>query len=164
MQIPSYRKINLTGALLAIVAISFSFGILQRYLELDPCPLCAADRIVVITLGVVFTLAWIHNPARIGQKAYALLNLPIVLIGIGLTLRHIWLQSLPPDQVPECGPDITYLFEVFPLLDALRMLLTGSGECAEVQWKLFGLSIPEQTLILFSIFSVLIAFQLFRRR
>ncbi len=164
MQIPSYRKINMIGALLAIAAISFSFGILQGYLELDPCPLCTADRFVVIGLGLVFTLAWAHNPARIGQKAYAILNLPIVLIGIGLAVRHIWLQNLPPDQVPECGPDITYIFEVFPLLDALKMLLSGSGECAEVQWKFLGLSIPEQTLILFSIFSVLIAFQLLRKR
>ncbi len=163
MYIANYRTLNGTGALIAIAAISFSLIVLQGFLELDPCPLCTVDRFVIVLIGIIFMLAWLHNPARTGQKVYATLNLPLGLSGIGLTLRHIWLQRLPPDKVPECGPDLSYMFEVFPLLDAIVMLLSGSGECAEVQWSFLGLTIPEQTLILFSLLTLLMIFQLLRR-
>ncbi len=163
MYIANYRTLNGAGVVIVIAAISFSLIVLQGILELDPCPLCTVDRFVIILIGLVFALAWLHNPARMGQKVYAALNLPLGLSGIGLTLRHIWLQQLPPDKVPECGPTLSYMFEVFPFLDAIAMLLSGSGECAEVQWKFLGLTIPEQTLILFSFLTLLMVFQLFRR-
>lgn len=164
MYIPGYQKFNGAGALLAFGAIGFSLIVLQGMLELDPCPLCTADRFVIIAIGLIFALAWLHNPARTGQKVYAALNLPLGLVGIGLTLRHIWLQHIPPNETPECGPDLSYMFEVFPLLDAIVMLLSGSGQCAEVLWTFMGLTIPEQTLILFNLFTFLMVFQLLRRR
>ena len=163
MYLTNYRTLNGAGALITIAAVSISFILLQEYLELDPCPLCTADRFVIILIGLIFVIAWLHNPARIGQKVYASLNLPLGLVGICLTLRHIWLQHLPPDKVPECGPDLSYMFEVFPLLDAIVMLLSGSGECAEIQLTFMGLTIPELTLILFSLLTLLMIFQLLRR-
>lgn len=70
-------------------------------------------------------------------------------IGSGFSLRQLYLQSLPPDQVPACGPDIAYMFENFPLLDAVSLLLRGDGNCAEVAWTFLGLSIPAWTFIAF---------------
>ena len=71
------------------------------------------------------------------------------LLGIAVAGRHVWLQNLPEDQVPECGPGLDYMLEAFPLSETLSMVFTGSGECAEVQWTFLGLSIPGWTLLVF---------------
>ena len=70
--------------------------------------------------------------------------------GAAVAGRHLWLQSLPADQVPECGPTLDYILEVFPLSKALQLVLRGSGECAKIEWQFLGLSIPGWTLIAFS--------------
>lgn len=145
----TYRPLNFLGLISCIGALFFAVTYLQQQLGLDPCPLCMASRLVVIALGVIFLLAWLHNPQQLGQRGYAVLGIPLSLSGIGLNLRHIWLQSLPPEQVPECGPGLEYLVENFPLKEVLSTILQGSGECAEVQWSFFGLSLPQQTLLLF---------------
>jgi len=76
------------------------------------------------------------------------------LIGLGIAGRHVWLQYLPPEQVPACGPDLAYMMEAFPLGTMLRQVLTGSGECAAVTWRLLGLSMPEWSLLWFALLTV----------
>ena len=60
---------------------------------------------------------------------------------------HVHLQNLPPDEIPSCGPGLEYMVENFPLKDALSMIFQGSGECAEVSWRLLGLSMPTWVII-----------------
>ena len=69
------------------------------------------------------------------------------LIGAGIASRHLWLQHLPPDQIPECGPGLDYMLEVFPLSETIRMAFTGSGECADIVWSFLGISMPGWTLL-----------------
>lgn len=163
MSFPSYRVANFFGFLLCIAALLFAVLFLQGRLGLEPCPLCVVDRLIVISLGLVFLVAALHDPGRLGQRIYAVLTLLIGAAGIAVAARHIWLQHLPPDSVPECGPGLEYMLDVFGLSETLKMVLTGSGECAEVQWRLLGFSIPEQTLLLFVVFSLLALWQLLRR-
>jgi protein dithiol:quinone oxidoreductase len=59
------------------------------------------------------------------------------------------LQSLPPEEVPLCGPGLDYMLEILPLAEVIREVLSGSGECAEIDWTLLGLSMPWWTLLLF---------------
>ena len=61
--------------------------------------------------------------------------------------RHLYIQSLPLDQIPSCGPDLEYLIKFSYFGDALRMLFIGDGNCAEVVWSLLGISIPGWVLI-----------------
>jgi disulfide bond formation protein DsbB len=122
----------------------------QHYLHLEPCPLCIFQRVVVMALAGVLLVAAIHNPAGFGVRIYGLLVTGVAAIGAAISARHVWLQNLPRDQVPECGPGLDYILDVFPLNEALRMVLHGSGECAEVLWHFLGLSIPGWTLVAFS--------------
>ncbi len=161
---PTYRLLNLLGIFLCVGSLAFAVIYLQGELELDPCPLCQAARIAVLGATVFFTLAFLHNPGQFGQRLYSFLGMIFSLAGVGVTLRHIWLQSLPKDQVPECGPGLEYMLEAFPLKDALGMILSGSGECAEIQWQLFGLSLPQQTLILFIIVLLIQIIQFRKKR
>jgi disulfide bond formation protein DsbB len=122
----------------------------QYYLQLQPCPLCIMQRVVVMCIAAVLLVAAIHNPVGWGIRVYAVLVTLVAAIGAAIAGRHVWLQNLPLDQVPECGPGLDYILEVFPLNEALRLVLHGSGECAEVLWRFLGLSIPGWTLVAFS--------------
>ncbi len=121
----------------------------QHVMGLEPCPLCILQRLFVIALGAVMLVAAIHHPRHHGRRVYGGLILVIAGLGAGVAGRHVWLQNLPADQVPACGPGLEYLLETFPLMDALKLVFEGSGECAEVQWTFLGLSIPGWTLIIF---------------
>ena len=121
----------------------------QHVMGLEPCPLCIFQRVFVIGLGVVMIAGLVHNPGAFWRKCYGGIVVLFGVLGISVAGRHVWLQHLPEDQVPECGPGLDYMLEAFPLGETLQMVFTGSGECAEVQWTLFGLSIPAWTLLIF---------------
>ncbi|MAF84351.1 MAG: disulfide bond formation protein B [Gammaproteobacteria bacterium] len=121
----------------------------QHVLHLEPCPLCIFQRVALITLGGVFLLAAIHPAGRIGRRIYAVMLAAPALAGVGVAGRHVWLQNLPKDQVPACGPGLDFMVDTFPMLEVLDMVLSGSGECAEVVWRFLGLSMPTWTLVCF---------------
>jgi len=101
----------------------------------------------VISLGIIFVIAAVQNPSGWGRHIYAALVLLAAAGGMGVAGRHAWIQSLPADQVPSCGPGLNYILDSFPLLDALKMVFTGSGECADVVWEFLGLSMPAWVFI-----------------
>lgn len=119
---------------------------LQFVEELEPCPLCISQRLAILATGVVFLLAGLHNR---GRKIYAVLSAAVALTGASISARHVWLQHLPAEEVPECSPGLEYVFQNFPLADTVKLMLTGTGECAKVDWTLLGLSIPAWTLFAF---------------
>lgn len=149
------RKISTTGLLLAIVSMVFAVGYLQMIEYLEPCPLCILDRAVVIALGAVFLLALLHNPQQWGNKVYGGLALLLSATGIAICARHIWLQNLPPDKVPDCGAGFWYMLDAMPFTKFLDTILNGSGECADIQWQFLGFTLPEATLGLFVVFALL---------
>jgi disulfide bond formation protein DsbB len=119
----------------------------QHGLGLEPCPLCIFQRVGVILLGVVFLLAAAHPAGPAGRRAYAVLLGVTALAGAGVAARHVWLTTLPPEKVPACGPGLDFMLEAFPLTEALGMVLSGSGECAAVEWRFLGLSMPAWVLV-----------------
>ncbi len=126
----------------------------QFSLGLDPCPLCIFQRIAMIALAAVFLLAAGHHPAGWGARVYAVLIGAVALAGTAIAGRHVWLQHLPSDQVPECGPGLAYMLDVFPLADTLRMVFTGSGECAHIDWMFLGLGMPAWVLLWFLLLGI----------
>lgn len=148
MKIPGSRQLNLVGFAACFGMMSYALYA-QHGLMLTPCPLCVFQRMAVIGLGAVFLLAALHHPAGWGRRVYAVSILLVAGIGIGVAGRHLWIQNLPPDKVPSCGPGLDYIIESFPLADALQLIFTGSGECATVDWQFLGLSMPAWVVISF---------------
>ena len=114
----------------------------QYALNLQPCPLCIFQRIAVIFTGVLFLLAALHNPARVGSRIYAVLQVLVALAGIFVAARHIWIQAQPAGTVASCGASLDYLVTILPITEVISKVLTGSGECAQVTWRFLGLSMP----------------------
>jgi disulfide bond formation protein DsbB len=123
---------------------------MQYQMDMKPCALCITQRIFVVLAGLFALFAFVHNPVSLGRKIYTSLGGLSAVIGGAFSARHLWLQSLPEDLVPACGPDLEYLLDTFPLMEALDVLLQGDGNCAEVSWTLLGLSIPAWTLLAFA--------------
>ncbi|MBI4005754.1 MAG: disulfide bond formation protein B [Gammaproteobacteria bacterium] len=141
------------------------FGLYLEHIKgLEPCPLCIFQRIAYILIAMIALTATLQNPTQTSGRIYCGLITLIAFAGAGIAGRQVWLEHLPADQVPECGPGVEYLLESFPLGQALKMILSGSGECAEVQWRFIGLSIAEWSLICFLILMISSVIPLFTRR
>ena len=135
----------IAGLIAAAVAGMMAVALYMQYVMLlAPCPLCMMQRIWVCLAGGVALLAFIHGK---GLRAYAGVTALCCVIGAGFSLRQLYLQSLPPDQVPACGPDLEYMLEAFPLADVLKAMIMGTGNCALVDWSLFGISIAGYVLM-----------------
>ena len=136
---------------------------MQYVMKLYPCPLCITQRVFIIAVGLTGLAAFLINPQGWGRRTMALLGGILAIIGGSFSTRQLYLQSLPKDQAPACGPDVSYLLENFPLMDALEVLLRGDGNCAEVAWSLFGISIPGWTLVAFVGLLAINLWQAFRK-
>ncbi|EKF74747.1 disulfide bond formation protein B [Alcanivorax hongdengensis A-11-3] len=158
---PSPRLLNLLAFLACMVAIGGAL-FLQHVEGLEPCPLCIFQRVGVIAAALILLVAMLHGPKALGVRIYGALTGLAAVAGGAVSIRHIWLQHLPADQVPACGPGLNYMLDVFPLKDVLAQVLAGSGECAEVHWSLLGVSLPGWSLLVFVGLLVVALVQLFR--
>lgn len=131
---------------------------LQYGLREDPCPLCMIQRVIFIVIGVIFFIAAIHNAGRIGRWVYSTLIALTALGGVGVASRHIWLQHLPKDQVPACGPGLEFMLQNFPMAEVWQELMHGSGECATKGWTFLGLGLPELALTWYVVLGLLAIF------
>ena len=140
------RALNLAGLLACIGLLGYAWYS-QGVLGVEPCPLCIFQRIGVAATGVVFLMAWLHSPNGGGARAYGVLLALTSLATMGVAARHIWIQHLPDGQVPVCGATLNYMLDVFPLSEVIRKVLTGSGECHQVNWRFLSLAMPTWVLI-----------------
>jgi disulfide bond formation protein DsbB len=127
---------------------------LQYFDDQDPCPLCMVQRGFYYGILFVFLVAAVHFPRRIGNYIYCAAATVLALGGLGVAARQVWLQHLPADQVPACGPDLFFMVENLPFRRMLEKLFMGSGQCAEVTWRFLGLSIAEWSLAWFTAFTL----------
>ncbi len=154
----SGRLIHLFIALACLSLLGFGYY-LQFVQDLDPCPLCILQRVAYLGVGLVCLACFIHGSAT---RIYNALALICALAGAAIAGRQVWLQHLPPERVPECGPGLDFILQAFPIFDALKLIFTGSGECAETVWTFLSLSIAEWSLFWFGAFSVLLLYLLLK--
>ncbi|BFM01427.1 disulfide bond formation protein B [Psychrobacter alimentarius] len=152
LQLTTYRNLQVFLVIMAVIGMSFALFFLQRHLGLTPCPLCIFQRIGLIIMGGFALISALFNPKSMVVRLILWIG---SLAGIGwatiVAARHVWLQHLPADQVPSCGPGLDYWMDTLPILQVFKEVFAGSGECATVDWTFMGLSIPEQSLILFAV-------------
>jgi len=151
---------KLTSVPAEVVMIVMSAGVLlfgfylELYENLIPCPLCLVQRVfyVLVLFTNLSSLLLFNNP---DYKIVCFhISSLFSLIGAAVAGRQIWMQRLPADEIPECGPSLTYLLDIYPFQKVLELIYHGSGTCAEVVWQFLGLSIAEWSILFFGSFSV----------
>ena len=141
------RNLLLMGFLFSVLLILYALYA-QYFLGLEPCPLCIFQRIAVIALGISFLFMALKPPERRTSKILASILLMIISsIGVGVAARHVWIQNLPSDKVPGCGPGLDFMISNFPLSEVFEMVFSGSGECAESSWSFAFLSMPAWVIV-----------------
>lgn len=149
--------LNISNRTLFFGLFLFSCGLMatgyfMQYVKgLEPCPLCITQRFFIVLAGAIALAAALHNPRRRGCMLYASGIALACVAGGSFSSRQLYLQSLPPDQAPACGPSLSFMLETFPLSKTLELLLRGDGNCAEVVARFLGLSIPGWTLVAFGV-------------
>jgi disulfide bond formation protein DsbB len=119
----------------------------EHQMFLDPCPLCILQRIAFLWMGVFGLLGALVGPRGGLRWLFSGLIALGGVVGAWLAARHVWIQGLPEDQLPACGPNLEYMLDTLPLAEVLNKVLAGDGSCADVQWSFLGLSMPAWTLV-----------------
>ena len=157
------RQINLViflivGSLLGYAAYS------MKILGLEPCTLCITQQFFYCLIGISSFVSFLQNPGVTTSRVYSLLISLFAIAGIWISGRQIWLQGLPEDEVPLCGPPLEYIIDVFPFADVLNALFMGDGNCAEIPWQFLGLSMAGWSFIWFLVIFFLSVISLIKSR
>lgn len=149
--------------LAGIMGVAGSF-FAQYILHLNPCPMCIFQR--VATMGVaIFSLPFLwhkifHNLWRILISFW--IAIPAIF-GLTVAIQQIRLQSLPVDEVPACGPGLSFLVDTLPLTEVVRIVFSGTGECATVE-RILGIPMPWWSVALFSFVLLVLLFSLLTKK
>ena len=120
----------------------------QYFLNLEPCPLCIFQRVAVISMGIIFLICSLLEPkSSLAKIISSTLFVTAGSFGVAVASRHVWLQKLPSDQVPGCGPGLDFMMSTFPINEVFEMVFNGSGECATIDWSFLSLSMPAWVII-----------------
>jgi disulfide bond formation protein DsbB len=144
-------------------AALMGFGLVLQYVKnLEPCPMCIMQRYAFILCGLIALAAALQNPGALGTRIYGLLVGLSAIAGGAVAARQSWIQHFPP-KIADCGPDLEFMLDSFPLAQALPLIFKGTGDCAKVQWTFLGLSIPEWALVCFAAILIASLYVLLRR-
>ena len=135
------------GGIAAWCFAALAYALYVQHIDgLDPCPLCILQRMAMMGIAAVALLGVVWPRGRLWVS---LLMLAPAGWGISTAGRHVWIQNLPPEKVPECGAGFDFMREAFGLWEAIKVAFEGSGDCAEVDWSFIGLSMPAWVLVIF---------------
>ena len=157
------RQINLViflivGSLLGYAAYS------MKILGLEPCTLCITQQFFYCLIGISSFVSFLQNPGVTISRVYSFFISLFAIAGIWISGRQIWLQGLPEDEVPLCGPPLEYIIDVFPFADVLNALFMGDGNCAEIPWQFLGVSMAGWSFIWFLVIFFLSVISLIKSR
>lgn len=145
----SKRFILIGSGLFSWGLILFAWWYLENILYLAPCPLCMMQRVAFFLIGLMFIIEGISWPRRpIMRLLLCIGRYASIFFGIGLAARHLWIQSLPPDQVPACGLDFWGTLNRNGFLSGIVKSMQGTGDCA-VPDKFLFLTIPMWSMMAF---------------
>ena len=138
-----FLALCLAGVLSCGGSLLFAIYFLEGHLQLDPCPLCILDRFAIASAGLGFLLAALTRSSFLAWVALAWTGISL-LAGTVVGIRHVWVQWYPPPS-SDClffaadSGSISYVISAF----------AGTSDCSFVDWTFLGLSIAEQTLLLY---------------
>lgn len=151
-------KRALWGLFFIALAISFTSVYFEFVVGLLPCPLCIMQRLAIFLLTLSLFLRLVLPFAK-ARCLFAISSIGFSWLGFFFALRQVYLQSLPMDKVPACGPSLDILIQYFPWQDVMHALFYGTGDCAKVDWTFLGGSMALWSLVAFAFFAVVLSLE-----
>ncbi|MCE2706517.1 MAG: disulfide bond formation protein B [Proteobacteria bacterium] len=151
-------------AILSALSIFYAFYV-QYYQNIEPCPLCIAERIIIGIIAILAILFAVHNPQNFLLRIYGFIVGGFAVFGIKVAAKHLWLISLPADKQPlSCGMPLDMLYKKIPLNSFISYILKGDGECSRVNWTILGISAPTAVIILCSLVTIMSLYIIFAKK
>ncbi len=123
-----------------------------------PCPLCILQRIGYLGIAISCFLA--AGFSRL-KKAFHLLATISAGFGLVMAVKQVWLVSHPKSS---CGIDPLELWiNQFQLAQGLPWLFKADGLCSAKLPAIFGLQVPEWSLLWFCVLFLILAATLFKK-
>lgn len=158
------RKISWICAAVCAALLGVAYY-MEWAIHIQPCPLCLVQRFVFLLLGVTFVIAGLTRANRQGLwHVYGFFIALFSSLGLITSARQVWLQHFPPDNGLSCSGNLTYMLMHFPLHQTLLTLFSSGGDCANVVMRLWGLSVPEWSLLFFIAFFITGLYFLLKRK
>jgi protein dithiol:quinone oxidoreductase len=134
---------------------------LQFFHNEDPCPLCIIQRYFFLLVAVfAFLGAGFNN-----WRGIALLETLVVISALGglvTAVRHVWVQSHPGFS---CGFDaLQPIVDSLPPAQWLPQVFKVAGLCETPYPPVLGLSLPQWSLIAFSVIFLLVGLSVRTKR
>jgi disulfide bond formation protein DsbB len=148
MKLPSTRICFGLVAAFCFTGIAIAL-VMQYFFDMPPCPLCITQRIAMIAVGILALLAFFLTKGPKTGMSFSILSAIAAVLGAIVAGRHVYIQNLPEDQAPLCGPTLEYMFKTRPMFEAVELLFRGDGHCADVHFQFLGLTLPGWTLVTF---------------
>ncbi len=147
---------------LGALSLSLASLFFEHFIGLKPCPLCIMQRIAMFLL-TCFLLVKVLVKSNRAQFVCCCLAFAATELGFFIAARQVYLQSLPEDKIPACGPSLEMLYKYFPVNDLLHALFYGTGDCAKIDWTFLGMSMAFWSFVAFFGFSVCLLLELIKR-
>lgn len=157
------RKLSILGFSIC-ASVLIGAVIIERFYAVAPCPMCMLQRIVFACLGIIFLIGSLVTFKSILRYFYSISILFFAAIGFAIAIKQFWLQYFAPPQHVSCSASLERLIELYPILDALKIALHGSPECAKIDFTVFTISIAGWSVIIFGLFLILTLYTIYMQK
>ena len=158
---PSSRPLFI---LLALAGLGCFFGgvLLGNLMHLAACPLCILQRMLYLAFGTIALISVAVSTNFFGTRVSPFLLAATAGTGAYIAAYQSWLQLHP--EGPSCTANTPWWEDfVYWAGEKAPDLFLSSGMCSDPGFTLFGLSIANYSLIVFSILALGSLILLFRR-
>jgi len=162
--LPISNRIIYLLVFLACAGLLAAAYVFEYVYYMDPCPLCIMQRIAVLLIGISGLVGFVFASSMMAKVSASIFMLLSSILGMSVAGRHIWIQGLPADEIPTCGPSLEYMVDTLPWADVLALMLRGNGNCADGHWSFIGLSMPQWVMVWYVGFAVVALYLLFKRK
>lgn len=156
------KQKKLTLLFISLICIGLlGFALYLQFMrDMLPCPLCIMQRYAFALVALLCLIA--AALPRSGMRILAGLATLAAAGGAAIAGRHLWIKAHP---AVSCGIDpLETLLNKLPFADWLPFLFQADGLCTTEYDPIFGLSIPQWSLVWFVLLAIVLATLTLRRR
>lgn len=130
----------------------------QYMMDLQPCIMCIYQRTAVFGILFAALLPCLLNNILTRLLSYVIWGVSAVW-GLLIAIEHVDIQTAENSFFVMC--EIVPNFPSWaPLHEWIPSIFAATGDCGDINWSFFGLSMPMWMIVIFACYSAILAFML----